>query len=313
MTAAEWQKEHGAEDSFRAHVLSFGLRVLGRFGSNRGLLLAGAVAYNMLLSIVPLFALVLVGLSHLVDEDRLLRTVEQELRVLAPAVASGLLDNVRSFVQAREVVGWSGLVLAVFFSALAFRALDLALETICGHAHRPLRGRLLGILRPYAYVSVIGLGLLLATVAVSWLEHVEALVPAGLAWVPHLVELVSGGSGAALYVLSLIGQVLLLSSIYRVMPSVHVRVRRALVGGVVATALWELTRRALVWYVAEISIVGALYGSLSTAVIALIGLEIGAAIVLFGAQVIAELDRSEAAGVAWYVDPASVEEGGAIA
>ena len=57
---------------FRDFVLhrpgSFLIRVLRSFRRNQGLLLAGAVAYYTLLSIIPMFALILVGLSHFIEE-----------------------------------------------------------------------------------------------------------------------------------------------------------------------------------------------------------------------------------------------------
>ncbi|MGH8509782.1 MAG: hypothetical protein ACREVH_13870 [Gammaproteobacteria bacterium] len=40
--------------------MRFAIRVLARFRANQGFLLASAVAYNTLLSLVPMFALILV-------------------------------------------------------------------------------------------------------------------------------------------------------------------------------------------------------------------------------------------------------------
>ena len=52
-----------------AHVLkhpgAFAIQVLKSFGANQGLLLAGAVAYYALLSIVPLLILTVIALSYL--------------------------------------------------------------------------------------------------------------------------------------------------------------------------------------------------------------------------------------------------------
>ena len=45
-------------------------RAIKDFRRNQGILLSGAVAYYMLLSIVPLLALVLVGLSLAVSDRR---------------------------------------------------------------------------------------------------------------------------------------------------------------------------------------------------------------------------------------------------
>jgi uncharacterized BrkB/YihY/UPF0761 family membrane protein len=45
-------------------LLDFGGRVVSGFRQSQGLLLAGAVAYYTRLAIVPLFVVLLVGLSH---------------------------------------------------------------------------------------------------------------------------------------------------------------------------------------------------------------------------------------------------------
>ena len=64
-------------------LLDFALRVVSGFNRSQGLLLSGAVAYYTLLSIVPLFMVLLVGLSHVVDERRLLDTVASNLQLPA--------------------------------------------------------------------------------------------------------------------------------------------------------------------------------------------------------------------------------------
>lgn len=63
-------------------------------------------------------------------------------------------------------------------------------------------------------------------------------------------------------------------------------------GGVTAAVLWEITRHALVWYFTSLSLVNVIYGSLASAVVALLSFEAAALILLFGAQVIAEFERS---------------------
>jgi YihY family inner membrane protein len=84
----------------------------------------------------------------------------------------------------------------------------------------------------------------------------------------------------------------LFSSIYLVMPVVRVRFRHALIGGIIATLLWEITRRVLIWYYSIVTMVNIIYGSITITVVALIGIEAVAIILLLGAQVIAELERA---------------------
>src|SRR6202000_2055377 len=63
------------DPSFRQvaeHPLRFLLQTLKAFRANQGMLLAGAVAYYALLSIVPLMILIVIALSHLVPQHVLL-------------------------------------------------------------------------------------------------------------------------------------------------------------------------------------------------------------------------------------------------
>jgi uncharacterized BrkB/YihY/UPF0761 family membrane protein len=94
-----------------------------------------------------------------------------------------------------------------------------------------------------------------------------------------------------LYLLGLAGEVFVLTSIYLVMPVGRLSLSHALIGGVTAAGLWEVSRHALVWYFATLSQIGVLYGSLATAIAVLISLELAATLLLLGAQVIAEYER----------------------
>jgi uncharacterized BrkB/YihY/UPF0761 family membrane protein len=67
--------------------------------------------------------------------------------------------------------------------------------------------------------------------------------------------------------------------------------RHALIGAIAATILWEFTRRILVWYFATLSQIGTVYGSLTTAIVVLLSLELASTLLMFGAQVIAEYER----------------------
>ena len=75
------------------------------------------------------------------------------------------------------------------------------------------------------------------------------------------------------------------------MPVGRLTPSHALVGAVVATLLWELSRHVLVWYFATLSQIGTVYGSLTTAIAVLLSLEVGGLLLLYGAQVIAEFER----------------------
>ena len=101
----------------------------------------------------------------------------------------------------------------------------------------------------------------------------------------------SGLSGALLYLLGLAGEVLVLTSIYMVMPAGRLSLRHALIGALAAAFLWEISRHVLVWYFGTLSQIGTVYGSLTTAIAVMLSFEVAATLLLFGAQVIAEYEQ----------------------
>src|SRR6266487_4178215 len=106
------------------HPGAFTLRVLRAFRANQGLLLAGAVAYYTLLSIVPLLILLVLVLAHLVEPWMVLATLGRYLELVAPGQSHALIDELTSFLEHREVVGPVLVVTLIFFSSLAFTVLE---------------------------------------------------------------------------------------------------------------------------------------------------------------------------------------------
>lgn len=280
-------------------VLHFSWRVLADFMANRGLLLAGGVGYNVLLSIVPLFAVFAAMLSYVVDEAQLVSIIRAQARLVAPGQAALLVETVQQFLASRELLSIVGVLALLFFSSLAFRMLDDAMAIIFHRqAHHGARSLWVTVLLPYAFVLVLGIGVLGLTLVVVLANAVSerSIVFPGmeitLSWAPAL----------AMYVLGFAGIGLLFTAIYKVLPATRIAWSRALIGGFAAAGLWELLLRALMYYFDNISLVGAVYGSFATIIVALLCLELGAVILLLGAQIIAELERNAEAGVRWYED-----------
>ena len=76
-----------------------------------------------------------------------------------------------------------------------------------------------------------------------------------------------------------------------VMPVGRPSLQLALLGAVAAALLWEVSRHVLIWYFTTLSQIGAVYGSLTTAIAVLLSLEVAATLLLLGAQVISEYER----------------------
>jgi YihY family inner membrane protein len=271
-----------------AHPLDFTLQCLKGFRANQGLLLAGAVAYYSLLSILPLLMLAVVALSHVIDQADLLSAVGRYLSWLVPGQSTPIVAEVAHFLEHRDLVGGVLVVTMLFFSSLAFTVLENAMCVIFQHRVAIRRRHfLISAVMPYCYILSLGAGMLLVTLVAGGLQVLgqESVQLFGYSWS------LNGVSGVLLYLLGLAGEVLVLSSIYLVMPVGRLSLSHALIGGVTAALLWEVARRILVWYFSTLSQVNVVYGSMTTAIIVMFSLEIGATLLLFGAQVISEFER----------------------
>jgi YihY family inner membrane protein len=273
--------------------LTFALQVLHAFQANQGLLLAGAVAYYALLSIVPLLILMVIALSQLIDQEVLLATLRRALEYVVPGAGSALVAELKAFLDHREVIGWVLFVTMLFFSSLGFKVLENAISVIFLHRVAVRRRHfIVSLLLPFGYIVFIGAALLLSTFVIADLMAIggQDLVILGHRWS------LDGFSRALIYVAGVLGEILLLSAFYYFMPVGRLSARHALIGGASAGLLWECIRHALGWYFGTLSQVSVVYGSLTTSIIVLLSLEVAATLLLLGAQVIAEYESIDTAG-----------------
>jgi membrane protein len=270
------------------HPGAFALQVIKAFRANQGLLLAGAVAYYTLLSIVPLLILVVIALSHVIDQAVLLETLRRALEWVVPGQSKAVVQELAAFLAHRDVLGWVLLGTMLVFSSLAFTVLENAMSVI--FLHRVVVRRrhfIVSALLPLGYVVFIGIGLFVGTVVLAVASAVgeENVVVLGHNWS------LGPTSRLALSIGGVAAEIVFLSSLYYFMPVGRLPVRHALIGGTTAALLWEIIRHGLMWYFGTLSQVNVVYGSLTTAIVALLTLEIAATLLLLGAQVIAEYER----------------------
>ena len=248
--------------------------------------MSGAVAYYTLLSVIPMSILALIVLTHFINEQQLIHTLSRYLGMLIPGYAATLTEQAKAFLEHRKAVGIIGFLVMLFFSSMAFSMLQNAISVIFSQRTGLYRRNpLVSAIIPYAYIILMGFGIVVVSIITGAIETLKSreLIVFGL----NLN--LEGSTVLLLYLMSILAEMLMLTSFYLVMPLVRIRFHHALVGGIATTILWEITRRILVWYYAAVSMVNVIYGSITTVVVALISIEVVTIILLLGAQVIAEL------------------------
>jgi YihY family inner membrane protein len=219
-----------------------------------------------------------------------------------PQYADTLLETADTFLRNTAATSVVSVALLLFFSSIAFRMLEVAVADIFHNSGLGARRRFwISAVLPYVFILIFLIALLFLTLLNS---SVDALgdrsvrllgVDVSLAYGVKLLVRVAGFAGL----------VLLFAGIYHVVPVAKISIRRALVGGLCAAILWRLVGLFMVYYFTNISMVNLFYGSFATVIVMLLLMEIAFIILLLGVQVIAELEASATAGVAWYDEPAA--------
>ena len=144
-----------------AHPTSFVLRTLKGFRDNQGILLAGAVAYYALLSVLPLLIITILALSHFVDQAELFKILGRYLEWLVPSQSQAVLDDVSHFLNHRVSNGAVLMLTMLFFSSLAFSVLEKAMAVIFPHRGvSKKRHFLVSVVIPYVLVLFLGIAML---------------------------------------------------------------------------------------------------------------------------------------------------------
>ncbi|MBE9516680.1 MAG: YihY/virulence factor BrkB family protein [Proteobacteria bacterium] len=258
--------------------LGFIKQVFNGFRANQGFLLSGAIAYYTLLSIIPMLALILVLLSQVKEPQELLAVLRDYLVIVTPGQTDAVIAQIHIFLQSSKLIGILGFVLLLFFSSFAFTALENAMSVIFFHrVHIKRRRFLVSAVIPYIYILLLAVGLLVVSMVSGYLRGYE--------WSQGVMETI------IIYLFGVSGEIVLLTSLYLVMPVGRLSLQHALIGGITAALLWEITRHVLVWYFSTLSLVNVIYGAFTASIVILVSLEAAAIILLLGAQVIAEYER----------------------
>ena len=221
-------------------------RVWDNGGENNVLFLAGGVAFNILLAVVPFFLLVVTGVAFLLDESpaAVATTIAAFLGELLPHEAAdleltirGILDEV---VSARASVGLYSIVAFVWFSTRLFGSLRTVLaETFdIEHERGIIAGKIFDIkMTVISTVLIILYVVLSAYLAVATTRGVSLFVNLGIrrATMGQL-EYWTGRLVGFLVI------VLMFYSLYKFLPVRRVRNMTALVAATFAGTLLELAK-----------------------------------------------------------------------
>ena len=249
---------------------------------------SAAIAFNILLSAVPILFLAFAATGWIIGESDLpFAQLTDLLRNTFPYGARVVVPNLRHLLAAGSAFGILGTVLLLFTSFSATDAVHTSLSVMM------MRKRQKRIRHSIAFHAVFVIVLIVLTAA--------AIVVPPL-W-EGLFYLTKGMSSQVDYAFReimqlaadiILGGIMVLGSVlsYRYLSPGRIRLRHAFVGTVIFLALLQGIRFGFIFYIRKFSKLNLLYGSLFSIICFILVAYLFAAAYLYGASVIGVLERT---------------------
>ena len=262
------------------------------FFRNHGLVYSAAIAFNILLSSIPILFLVFAATGWIVGGSAL--PFAQLTEVLGSTVPYGalvLVPTLRHMLEAGTTFGILGTALLLFSSFSATDAVHTSLSVMLMRRRKKRFIRSLGFHAVFVIVLIV---LTAAAIVVPPLwEGIFYLTKGMPSQVDHAFRSVMQLVADVLFVdIMLLGSVLS----YRYLSPGKVRLRNAFIGTVIFLALLQGIRVAFIFYIRKFSKLNLLYGSLFGIICFILVAYLFSAAYLYGASVIGVLERTGGAG-----------------
>ncbi len=274
----------------RESMWDFTKAVYRRFVDDDCFLKAAAIAYFGVFSLSPLLLFTVAAAAYLLPTPSVQSQVENLIHFYAPGSADFIARNLDSLVDMRSQLGAIGVVGLAWVSSAVFTVMTRSLNQVWGVEEDTsfLRTTLVGIL----VVLTLGFFMLLSVGISTFSEILRAYEAEFVAqWgVTPLTDTPLWRIGERLIPLLLTFVVFLI--IYRFFPAKRLRIVTVLPGALLGMVAFEAAKIIFVSYLKRVSHYELLHGSLTTMVLLLMWIYIGAVILLVGAELNVELARS---------------------
>lgn len=283
--------------ALRARVKAAGnivLRVWNQGAEDNVLFLAGGLAFNVLLALVPLVLLLITGLSFLLgsSSEEAASTVTGLVEALLPnnpgAATTLLRGIVADVLRTRGAIGMYSAISFAWFSTRLFGSLRSCLSLVFDRVdHGIVFGKL------YDFVATI-VTTVAVVVYVVFSTYLDLATTRGLAFLVGLGLRASAMSGIA-YIFGRLVAIavvfLLFLALYRGLPRHRPSIRTAVVAAGSAALLFEIARHVFAILVQQLDASSLYTGSIAAIVAVVFWTYYGALLFLIGGEVAHAIDR----------------------
>jgi len=285
----QWRKRWRACDGFLREIWH-------RFHTDRVPMTASAIAYNMLISLVPFLLLAVFIAAFFVDKSRAPEVISDFTTSLTTNLDLGgnaqkvIRDQILTLIQYRAELAGLALLFALWTGSHVFMMLEAAMNIIW-HTQRQrpywIRRGLALLMLPIVGILLLGAVFLTNVVRLVSRVHLPFII-FGHNLVGVLVK------GILTIAIPLLLMATICGTIYRILPTKRVTVRSVVPGAVFAASLWLIFIHLFGWYTTlpgHYKNYTVLYGSLGGFILLLILLYYSAFTLVLGAEISAAYHR----------------------
>lgn len=250
-----------------------------RFNQDRCLQIAGSLTYTTLLSLVPLFTIVVAMLSALPFFEKAMVDIKVFLLLnLVPEIAYKIIAvYMEQFADNAARLTYFGLLALLAMALAMLFTVDKSFNSIWrSQRTRPLWMSIL------AYIALLALAPLMLGLSMSVTSYLIALSLDATRTLPYADQVL-------LKLLSIAGSTITFFLVYRIVPCRHVPAQHALIGGLFAAVLFETMKHFFGIYIALVPAYNLVYGAFAAIPIFLLWIFLSWMVILLGAEVTAAL------------------------
>jgi membrane protein len=239
---------------------------------------SAAISFYALFSLIPMLLIITSVLAFVIGKEAgLLDRITVVVTEALPRGGAAVADDLREIAERPTSFGWLGVITLVWSAEFVLDSTSAALSKIFGAGARGFLRRKVVNLAVLAMAVVAATGSILVTAA----SRVAGGLAIGVPGIGFLYRLMQGLAFA--YILPALLVAASAAFVFWMFSGLRLRLRYALCGSALFTALWEASKQFFAWYVSNIRGYNMFYGSFGAVMMLLLWIFYSANIFLFSA------------------------------
>lgn len=266
-------------------IWNYSRRISDAYNRHFGGLMAAAVSFFALLSIVPLLSVGVAILGLFVGgSDTALWEMKGSVQRYLPANDSMILGTLQEIKRDKGLLGVLGLLGLLLSGSAIFTNMEIAFNNVWGVKE----------MRHWFHQRLVAIGTSLVTIALlfgsilvtSVLTYIQNAPLPGFGYHASQIPYFSTLTG---YLSSYLLSITMFAVLYKIVPNKPIQWREAFIGGLFSGVAWEVAKYAFAFYLARFANYNKVYGSLGGLIILMVWTYYSMTILFLGAEVAADV------------------------